>query len=184
MRARRSRWGTCRHSAHGSTDIAVYRPSTGFGFVRGGTTTQWGTAGDLPWRVATTTTSTSRVSAPRTASVDQRPSRRAVRTHGGAMGRPRRHPGPHDYDRNGRDNVAVFCPSRGLWFVQPTSNRLWHERRHSGSLRHQQRRLHRSRRAPAVDRHLFLGGHHTGSRSEHRATSVPLQPVARMLPLV
>jgi hypothetical protein len=34
----------------GTTDMAVYRPSTGTWFVQGGPTVNWGTTGDVPAR--------------------------------------------------------------------------------------------------------------------------------------
>ncbi|MGH9223565.1 MAG: hypothetical protein ACRD2W_07205 [Acidimicrobiales bacterium] len=44
IRVRRSR----SYDANGTTDIAVYRPSTGQWFVQGGASPFFGTSGDVP----------------------------------------------------------------------------------------------------------------------------------------
>jgi hypothetical protein len=36
------------YDGNGTTDIAVFRPSSGIWFVRNGTTVAWGTSGDVP----------------------------------------------------------------------------------------------------------------------------------------
>ncbi len=106
---------------NGTTDVAVFRPSTDTWFVRGGATVAFGASGDIPVPGDYDGNGT----------VDMavfRPStgtwliRRGATTTWGTSGDV---PVPGDYDGNGTTELAVFRPSTGTWYVQGGATTTW-----------------------------------------------------------
>ncbi len=106
------------YDGDGDADIAVFRPSTGQWFVRGGSpeVVQYGAAGDVP------------VPGDYDGDGDAdiavfRPSTGQWFVRGGSpevtpYGASGDVPVPHDYDGDGDADIAVFRPSTGQWFVR------------------------------------------------------------------
>ena len=100
--------------ANATTDIAVYRPSTGVWYVRNRESTGWGADGDIPVPGDYDFNGTTDIAV-------YRPStgvwyvRDGVITGWGASGDI---PVPGDYDGNGTTDIAVYRPSTGVWYVR------------------------------------------------------------------
>ncbi len=97
----------------GTTDVSVFRPSTGTWYVSGGATIAWGTTGDVAVPGDYDGNGTSDVGV-------FRPSTATWYVSGGATtawGTTGDMPVPGDYDGNGTADVAVFRPSTGTWYV-------------------------------------------------------------------
>ena len=96
------------------TSFGVFRPSTGTFFVQNGTTTNFGTAGDIPVYADYDGNGTNDVAV-------FRPSTGTWFVQGGATtnwGTAGDIAVPCDYDGNGTADIAVFRPDTGFWFVQ------------------------------------------------------------------
>ncbi|MDQ4134046.1 MAG: plastocyanin/azurin family copper-binding protein [Actinomycetota bacterium] len=97
----------------GDTDVSLFRPSSGYWFVNGGATTQFGTTGDIPVPGDYDGDGDTDVAV-------YRPSNGYWFVNGGAItqfGTSGDIPVPGDYDGNGTTDIAVFRPSNGYWFV-------------------------------------------------------------------
>ncbi|MGI8684369.1 MAG: S8 family serine peptidase [Acidimicrobiales bacterium] len=105
---------------NGSSDKAVFRPSTGQWFVRGGSpeVTQYGVSGDIPvpgdYDGGASATTDKAVYRPSAGQWFVRGGSPEV-THYGVSGDI---PVPGDYDGNGTTDKAVYRPSTGQWFVR------------------------------------------------------------------
>ncbi len=109
------------YNGDGTTDIGVYRPSTGQWLLRGQSGGAWGTSGDVPvpgdynadgrtdlavWRPSTGTWYVQGIST----------------TVWGASGDI---PVPGDYNGDGKTDPAVWRPSTGTWYVRGQSGGAW-----------------------------------------------------------
>jgi len=109
------------YNGDGRTDIAVFRPSNGYWYVKDQFSTQWGAAGDIP--------------VPGDYNKDGRTDLAVFRptdgfwyvkdqfsTQWGAAGDI---PVPGDYNADGRTDLAVFRPSEGNWYVMGQLGTHW-----------------------------------------------------------
>jgi hypothetical protein len=102
-------------------DIAVFRPSNGFWYVRNGPSIQWGMNGDVP--VARDYDGNG--------SVDiavWRPTGGVWYIYGGAAtqwGLSTDVPVPADYDGDGDADIAVWRPSTGVWYIRNGATVQW-----------------------------------------------------------
>jgi subtilisin-like proprotein convertase family protein len=106
---------------NGTTELTVYRPSTGQWFVRGQATVQWGAPGDVPVPGDYDGNGA-------TNRAVYRPSTGHWFVHGQATvqwGMPGDLPVPGDYNGNGTTDRAVYRPSTGQWFVHGQASVLW-----------------------------------------------------------
>jgi uncharacterized protein YkwD len=100
--------------ASATTDVAVFRPSTGGWYVRNGTTASWGGSGDIPVPGDYDGNGTTDIAI-------FRPSTGGWYVRGGVSagwGTSGDVPVPGDYDGNGTTDIAVFRPSTGGWYVR------------------------------------------------------------------
>ncbi|MDQ4133822.1 MAG: CAP domain-containing protein [Actinomycetota bacterium] len=97
-----------------TTDVSVFRPSTGTWFVRNGTSVPFGTNGDIPVPADYDGNGSSDIAV-------FRPSnghwfvRNGVTVQFGTSGDV---PVPGDYNGNGTTEIAVFRPASGTWFIR------------------------------------------------------------------
>ncbi|MDQ6927350.1 MAG: lamin tail domain-containing protein [Actinomycetota bacterium] len=106
---------------NGTTDLGVFRPSTGTWFVKDKSTTGWGTSGDVPVPGDYDGNGT-------TDDAVFRPSNGTWFVKDGptmAFGAPADTPVPGDYDGNGTTDMAVFRPSTGTWFIKGGATTAW-----------------------------------------------------------
>jgi subtilisin-like proprotein convertase family protein len=106
---------------NGSSDFAVYQPSTSTWFAQGQVPVAWGAAGDIP----VPGDYNGGLSAERAV---YRPSSGAWYVEGQApvvWGAAGDIPVPGDYDGNGKVNIGVYRPSTGEWFVQGRPVVVW-----------------------------------------------------------
>jgi hypothetical protein len=105
----------------GTTDIAVFRPSTGGWFVKGAPSMFWGASGDVPVPGDYDGDGTTDIAVFRPSSgmwfVKGAPS--------ASWGTSGDVPVPGDYDGDGRTDIAVFRPSSGMWFVDGGPTTGW-----------------------------------------------------------
>jgi hypothetical protein len=125
-------------------DVAVFRPSSGYWYILPSTkpgtiwSFQWGAAGDIPvaadYRgrgkadMAVYRPSTAEwfilfspdFSSSNGSSIENFP----PRTITGAPLDPANIPAPADYDGDGRVDLAIFQPSTGTWYIQPSNRGL------------------------------------------------------------
>ena len=99
---------------NGTTDVAVFRPSTGQWFIRNGPTVQWAAGGDIPVPGDYNGDGATDVAVYRP-STGQWFVRNGLTVQWGADGDV---PVPADYDGNGTADVAVYRPSTQQWFVR------------------------------------------------------------------
>lgn len=98
----------------GTTDVSVFRPSTGQWFVENQPTVFFGTAGDIPVSCDYDGNGTTDIAVFRP-SVGGWYVRNQPAVFHGLNGDV---PVPGDYDGNGTCNIAVFRPSVGGWYIQ------------------------------------------------------------------
>ncbi len=99
---------------NGTTDVSVFRPSTGGWFVRNVLTTNWGASGDIPVPADYDGNGTNDPAV-------YRPSTSTWFVQGGVTtnwGTSGDIPVPGDYNGDGVADIAVFRPSTGTWFIQ------------------------------------------------------------------
>ena len=102
------------YNGDGTTDVAVYRPSTGTWYVQDQGAVAWGHPGDIPVPGDYNGDGTTDIAV-------YRPSTGTwyrAEPVDGAVGRPRRHPRARRLRRRWNDGRAVYRPSTGTWFVQ------------------------------------------------------------------
>ena len=105
----------------GTSDIAVFRPSTGTWYVRNQFTTQFGLPGDIPVPGDYNGNGTSDLAV-------FRPSTGTWYVQGQVpvqWGLPGDIPVPGDYNGDGTTDVAVFRPSTGTWYVRNQFTLQW-----------------------------------------------------------
>src|SRR5947207_109592 len=105
----------------GRSDYAVFRPSNGTWYVRGGATVAWGTSGDIP--------------VPGDYDGDRRTDIGVFRPSNGtwyirgvatlAWGTSGDIPVPGDYDGDRRTDVGVFRPSNSTWYIRGVDTLAW-----------------------------------------------------------
>ena len=108
-------------AALGTTDVAVYRPSTGQWWVRNQFTVTWGLPTDVPVPGDYNGDGTADVAVYRP-STGQWWVRQQFTA---AWGLPTDVPVPGDYNGDGVTDVAVFRPSTGQWFVRNQFTLPW-----------------------------------------------------------
>ncbi|HUQ62617.1 MAG TPA: hypothetical protein VM121_02540 [Acidimicrobiales bacterium] len=106
---------------------SVYRPSTGTWFAKGGLTTVYGVATDIPVPADYDGDHVSDAAVYRPGGTDSGAGVWYIqRSTGGettfAYGTTGDVPVPADYDGDGRADVALFRPSTGTWFIRQSSN--------------------------------------------------------------
>ena len=113
------------YDGDGTTDVAVFRPSTGMWFIRqsGSPTSlsvQWGLAGDVPVPADYDGDGKSDVAVYRPSAgiwyILQSTTNFAVPVSY-QWGLPGDTPVPGDYDSDGKSDPAVYRPSTGTWFI-------------------------------------------------------------------
>jgi hypothetical protein len=105
----------------GRTDIAVFRPAVGGWYQRSGSTTFWGTTGDIPVAADYNNDGRAEVTV-------WRPGSGQWFIKDGltySWGLTSDVPVPADYDGNGIANVAVWRPSTGQWFLKDGPSYYW-----------------------------------------------------------
>jgi hypothetical protein len=103
------------------TPIAVFRPSDGVWYVNGGTSTQWGTSGDIPVPGDYNGDGTTDIAV-------FRPSDGVWYIKGvGSFqwGTAGDIPVPGDYNGDGITDIAVFRPSDGVWYIKGVGSFQW-----------------------------------------------------------
>ena len=96
---------------NGTTDVGVYRPSTGQWFVRNQPTVQFGDAGDRPVPADYNGDGVVDIAVYRPST-----SMWSVRSQFEVLfGNPSDIPVPGDYNGDGRADIAVYRPSTGTW---------------------------------------------------------------------
>jgi hypothetical protein len=103
------------------TPIAVFRPSDGVWYVNGGTSTQWGTGGDIPVPGDYNGDGTTDIAV-------FRPSDGVWYIKGvGSFqwGTAGDIPVPGDYNGDGITDIAVFRPSDGVWYIKGVGSFQW-----------------------------------------------------------
>ena len=111
------------YDGNGTTDLAIWRPSTGTWHVQNGATTQWGWPGDVPVPADYDGNGTTDLAI-------WRPSTGTWWIRGGPSvqwGWPGDVPVPADYDGNGTTDLAIWRPSTGTWHVQNGATTQWGE---------------------------------------------------------
>ena len=106
---------------NGSTDVAVFRPSTGRWYVRGAAPVKWGVTGDIPVPGDYDGNGTTDIAVFRP-STGRWYVRGAAPVEWGVTGDI---PVPGDYDGNGTTDIAVFRPSTGRWYVRGAAPVEW-----------------------------------------------------------
>jgi subtilisin-like proprotein convertase family protein len=108
----------------GTTDIAVFRPSTGVWYIEGVATVSWGASGDIPVAGDYDGNGTTDVAVYRPSTgVWYAPNQGAVQ-----YGIPGDIPVPADYNGAGSTERAVYRPSTGMWYVESRGAVQWGER--------------------------------------------------------
>jgi parallel beta-helix repeat protein len=103
------------------TPIAVFRPSDGVWYVNGGTSTQWGTSGDIPVPGDYNGDGITDIAV-------FRPSDGVWYVKGvGSFqwGTAGDIPVPGDYNGDGTTDIAVFRPSDGVWYIDGGTSTQW-----------------------------------------------------------
>ncbi len=116
-----SRW-IYDYDGDGTSDIGVYRPSSGFWLIRGITRAYWGRSGDIPVPGDYTGDGTTEIGA-------YRPSsgywfiKDLTRVF---WGKPNDDlPAAGDFDGDGSTDIGVYRPSSGLWAVRRVTRAYW-----------------------------------------------------------
>ena len=111
------------YTADNKADIAVYRPSNGYWYVRGGSNVRWGIQpGDIPVPGDYNGDGTTDIAV-------YRPSNGYWYIRG--VGNYRWGiqygdiPVPGDYNKNGKTDIAVYRPSNGYWYIRGVGNYRW-----------------------------------------------------------
>ena len=99
---------------NGTTDIAVFRPSTGMWYVQGQASTHWGGSTDIPVPGDYNGNGTTDIGIFRASNGMWYVQGQADVHWGGSTDIPV----PGDYDGNGTTDIAIFRPSTGTWYVQ------------------------------------------------------------------
>ena len=109
------------YNGDGTTDLAVWRPSTGVWWVRGILTVQWGLPGDIPVPGDYNGDGTTDLAI-------WRPSTGTWWIRGVATvqwGKPSDIPVPGDYNGDGTTDLAIWRPSTGTWWARGIQTTQW-----------------------------------------------------------